>query len=188
MGVIEQSLRSARFYHDPSDTFGSHKWDTRPMQFINPLIVEPLDDGRNWKLIQPFSYAVGAPNGSTVVHCLPGELSDFASIPQVFWSFGLSPTGWYSKAAWLHDHLYKTGRIGDMVIDQKYADDVLNEAMCVLAAAWVLEHGRSKPCYPQIPHGELRSLTEREIIYWGVRVGGWATWRKYRQADITKGH
>jgi hypothetical protein len=147
--------------------------------FFAKLELEYVD-GRFWTVTAPFDYAVGAPNGSTVVRVEAGFTTDFASVPKIFWNL-LPPTGWYGKAAVIHDKLYHDGRIGALVINQKYADDVLNEAMCVLAAAWVLEHGRSKPDAPQIPHGELRSLTEREIIYRGVRLGGWAAWRAHRK-------
>jgi hypothetical protein len=153
------------------------------MKFLGPLVVMALDDGKNWELVEPFDYAVGAPDGATIVHCVPGDQSDFASIPQVFWSFGLSPTGWYEKAAFIHDKLYREGKIGEMVISRKYADDVLNEAMCVLRAAWVLEHGATKAGYPQCPRGEFRTLLERQIIYEGVRLGGWATWNGYRSKE-----
>jgi len=144
-------------------------------------------DGRNYSVLAPFDYAVGAANGSTIVHVPVGFQTDFASIPRVFWPF-IPPNGWYGKAAVLHDFLYRYGKIGDMVIDRKYADDVLNEAMCVLRAAWVLEHGATKSGYPQCPRGEFRSLLERQIIYWGVRLGGWATWNGYRSKESAAAH
>ena len=149
--------------------------------FLSPLELEYLD-GRFWKVTAPFSYAVGAPDGSTVVHVPVGFRTDFASIPRFLWSL-IPPTGFYGKAAVIHDQLYSCGKIGDMIIDQKYADDVLNEGMCVLAAAWILEHGRTQPGYPQHPHGELRTLMTREVIYTGVRIGGWPTWRSYRKKE-----
>lgn len=139
-------------------------------------------DGRNWKIAAPFDYAVGAPNGATIVHVPVGFVTDFASIPRLFWNI-LPPTGWYGAAAVVHDYCYRYGRIGALVIDRLYADDVLNEAMCVLRAAWVLEHGLSKAGYPEIPHGEFHSLLEREIIFLGVRAGGFVAWNAYRNAE-----
>ena len=35
-------------------------------------------------------------------------MTDYASIPSVLWSFGLSPHGLYSRAAVIHDYLYWT--------------------------------------------------------------------------------
>jgi hypothetical protein len=149
--------------------------------FLNPLELEYLD-GRFWKVTAPFDYAVGYPDGKTIVHVPVGFLTDFTSIPQILWSF-IPPTGFYGKAAVIHDVLYKLGNINGMKIPQKYADDVLNEAMVVLSSAWVLEHGRTEPGYPYIPRGELKTLIEREIIYRGVRLGGWVTWNRYRKLD-----
>jgi hypothetical protein len=150
--------------------------------FLTPELKLVYVDGRFWDVDTRFAYAVGAPNGKTIVEVERGFRTDFASIPRMFWSW-MPPTGWYGKIAVIHDKLYQDGKIGDMVIDQKYADDVLNEGMCVLAAQWVLEHGLSKPNAPQIPHGALRTLIERDAIYWGVRLGGRFTWNKYRKED-----
>jgi uncharacterized protein DUF1353 len=149
------------------------------VKFLDPLELEYMD-GRFWRVTQPFSYAVGSPGGKTVIEVPANFITDFASIPRVLWSL-LPPTGFYGKAAVIHDFCYLYGRIGDMEISQKYSDDVLNEAMCVLAAEWVLTHGRSTPDFPQIPRGELRTLIEREIIYRGVRLFGFFTWRRYRK-------
>lgn len=151
------------------------------MRFLEDALDLRYQDGHNWTVTAPFDYAVGAADGATVVHVPVGFVTDFASIPRMFWSI-MPPEGWYGKAAVLHDYLYRYGCIGDMVIDRKYADDVLNEAMCVLRAAWVLEHGATKSGQPQIPRGELRSLIERQIIYAGVRLGGRSTWNGYRKA------
>ena len=155
--------------------------------FLSPLSLRYLDawevqDGKFWEVQAPFSYAVGAPDGTTVVHVPAGFRTDFASTPRILWSL-IPPTGWYGKICVIHDQLYQCGKIGDMIIDQKYADDVLNEGMCVLAAAWILEHGRTQPGYPQHPHGELRTLMTREAVYCGVRIGGQFTWRRYRKQE-----
>jgi hypothetical protein len=42
---------------------------------------------------------------STVIVAPRGFVTDFASIPEAFWSFGLSAHGRYSKAAIVHDYL-----------------------------------------------------------------------------------
>jgi hypothetical protein len=149
-------------------------------KFIDPLEIEYMD-GRFWRVTVPFDYAVGAPDGTTVIHVPVGFVTDFASVPKLFWNL-IPPTGWYGKAAVLHDYLYKYGWIGKLQISRKYADDVLNEAMCVLRAKWILEHGLSKADHPELPHGELHSLAIREMIYWGVRIGGWMVWDGYRKS------
>jgi hypothetical protein len=57
----------------------------------------------------------------TVPH---GFCTDLASIPQAFWSSGLTPTGRYAYAAIVHDFLYWTQTTTQLV-----ADDILFAAM-----------------------------------------------------------
>ena len=149
--------------------------------FLTPLDLRYID-GRSWEVRAPFDYAVGSPDSDIIVRVPVGFITDFASIPKILWPL-MPPTGWYGKIAVIHDILYQRGRIDNREISRKYADDVMNEGMCILAASWVLEHGRSTPGYPQLPQGELRSLMEREAIYRGIRAGGWVTWNKYRHAE-----
>ena len=142
------------------------------MRFLDTsLLVEPLNDGIHWAVRSPFSYAVGSPTGSTVI-CVPvGFITDFASTPRFLWSI-VPPTGRYSKAVLLHDYLYATGRIGELIIDRAYADGVLAEACRVLAANEMLTYGAT--------HTELSDYLDRAILYRGVRFGGWVSWNKYR--------
>jgi len=84
-----------------------------------------------------------------------GFQTDLASIPQILWNI-LPPIGAYDAAAVLHDFLYVTGYLPE----RGQADAVLEEAMKVLGV------------------GD----TKRRLIYWGVRLGGWRIWRKYRAA------
>jgi len=150
--------------------------------FLDPLMLEYID-GRFYKVTAPFTYHVGAPEGTTVVEVPAGFITDFASIPRILWSW-IPPTGWYGKIAVIHDKLYQDGKIGDLVIPQIYADQVLNEGMVILASAWVLEHGRTEPGQPYVPRGEFKTLIEREAIYRGVRLGGRFTWNRYRAKEL----
>jgi len=63
-------------------------------------------DNRDWVLIEHLRYQIG--QTSTVIVVPRGFVTDVASIPQAFWSFGLSAHGRYSKAAIVHDYLYWT--------------------------------------------------------------------------------
>jgi hypothetical protein len=143
------------------------------MQYIGPSDPQ-YTTGRTVRLTVPLEYAVGAPDGATVIRCPAGMISDFASIPRFLWPI-LSPMGWYGKAALLHDDLYNQGKIGNMVISRAYADGVLFEAMRVLEAEKLLNYGAKQ--------SELRDWLERRAIYWGVRLGGWATWNGYRSRE-----
>jgi hypothetical protein len=71
--------------------------------FPRPPLVRLLGDGRNVQLLEPFAY--GALSRRTWI-VPPGYISNGASIPQVLWSFGISPlVGKYRDASLLHDYL-----------------------------------------------------------------------------------
>lgn len=78
-----------------------------------------------------------------------GFVTDFASIPRVFWS-ALPPDGTYTYAAILHDYLYWTQQV-----TRNDADLVLRHAMADF---------------------KVPSVTI-ETIYAGVRAGGGVAWR-----------
>ena len=50
------------------------------------LIVVPLEDGRRWRLHEGFTYR-GKLDGDILMVQVPvGFVTDFASVPKVFWS------------------------------------------------------------------------------------------------------
>ena len=151
------------------------------MKFLGPLDMTYLGPGdpgyttgRTWRVTTPFEYAVGGPNSAIVVRCPVGQVTDFASIPRFLWAW-LPPTGWYGKAAVLHDELYASGACGGQSVTRAFADGVLFEAMRVLEAEKLLDYGAKQ--------SELRDWLDRRVIYWGVRLGGWATWNAYRSKE-----
>ena len=145
--------------------------------FTTPLIVEKLNGGRYWRVVQEFTYRIGA-DGSPEHIDIPADfVTDFGSIPRPFWNM-LSPTGKPGKAYVIHDGLYQgkgiqweyslqpPGEMAPPIIisrvrqpTRKEADDILFEAMGVLG---------------------VNGVTKR-IVYWGVRVGGWAAWDQNRK-------
>ena len=66
--------------------------------------VRPFGNNKEWALTEEMIYVVGNTDARIVVP--KGFVTDFASIPQSLWSFGLSPHGQYSRAAVVHDFLY----------------------------------------------------------------------------------
>jgi hypothetical protein len=114
---------------------------------IRSPLMEPFADNRDWALVRDLVYRVGE---SVVTITVPqGFVTDFASIPQAFWSFGLSPNGTYSRAAIVHDYLYWT-----QLCTRLQADNILMIAMKE----------------SQVPKGK------RDLIYAGVRAGGDSAW------------
>lgn len=94
-------------------------------KFTTPLKVEVLDDYK-FKVIESFEYYVGNMDSDEVIIVPEGFITDFASIPRIFWSI-LPPHGRYAKAAVIHDYLYTNA-----IKNKKYADEVFKEAMKVL--------------------------------------------------------
>jgi Protein of unknown function (DUF1353) len=118
------------------------------LQPINPPALKPFADNMQWVLLEDINYHIG--DSSLVITVPKGFVTDFASIPRAFWSFGLSPNGRYSKAAIIHDYLYWT-----QGCSRKQSDNILMIAMKE----------------SQVP------ASTRSTIYDGVRVGGGGAWK-----------
>ncbi len=128
-----------------------------PSSFRTPLYLEFQDDGI-WRLTAPFEFA--SKETESIIRVPADFLTDFASVPQVFWNI-LPPTGRYGKAAVIHDWLYQTRNAGTHLCTRSEADSVLREGMDALGIDQVT----------------------RWTIYTGIRVGGWAAWHNYRKLD-----
>jgi hypothetical protein len=115
--------------------------------FTSPLVVSPINS-RDWKLMRRFTYHVGSKYSRTYIRVPRGFVTDFASVPRIFWSL-IPPWGRYGKAAVIHDYLYK-----ENIGSRKSADDIFLEAMEVLKV----------------------SVLKRIIMYWAVRIFGYFAW------------
>jgi len=71
--------------------------------FTNDLRVKVLDDGANYEVLDEFVYYRDKEN-NVKIFVGAGFITDFASIPRIFWSI-FPPFGKYTKAAVLHDRL-----------------------------------------------------------------------------------
>jgi hypothetical protein len=116
-------------------------------QPIPAPVLKPFADNRDWVLMENLIYQIG--HTSTVIVVPKGFVTDFASIPQAFWSFGLSAHGRYSKAAIVHDYLYWT-----QGCSREQADNLLMIAMKESSV----------------------DTGQRIAIYEGVRLGGGQPW------------
>lgn len=136
--------------------------------FLAPLRIEELDgDDRRWRLLEKCVYHLTEPGGAEWVCVDPDFITDFGSIPRLLWWVrGLSPFGRLRRAYVVHDQLYQVPRVqsasGKRPVTRKEADRILLEGCHVLGASWL----------------------NRRIIYRGVRLGGWVTWRRYRRAEL----
>ena len=118
-------------------------------QPIEAPILKPFADNREWVLMRDLNYRIG--DSALVITVPKGFVTDFASIPEVFWSADLSPNGRYSKAAIVHDYLYWT-----QGCTREQADNILDIAMKESNVSFVTRSG----------------------VYGGVRLGGGSAWQK----------
>jgi uncharacterized protein DUF1353 len=115
-------------------------------QPIQPVPFMPFADGNDSMVITDLTYIIGTTNFRIVVPA--GFVTDFASIPRVFWSV-LPTTGNYQLAAVVHDFLY-----WDQGCTREQADQLLRAAMI---------------------ESRVETL-KREIIFEAVRRGGEGAW------------
>ena len=126
--------------------------------FKTPLIVSPMPDGRNWRLFKSFVYHIDSKYSQGCVQVPAGFITDFASIPWLFWTF-LPYWGKYGKAAVLHDYIYQRHNYimnALYLVTRVWADTIFYEAMLV---------GGTKPW-------------KAWVMYKAVRLFGWLAWRK----------
>ena len=120
--------------------------------FTETLIVSPMSDGKTWVLRRAFKYDIGEEGSGDSVKVVPGFMTDFASIPRLFWII-LPKWGKYGNAAVVHDWIYWI-----QTRTRKEADDIMREGMEVLG----------------VPRWQ------RVFIYYAVRWFGGLAWKRNR--------
>lgn len=118
--------------------------------FLTPLVVEVMPSGRTLRLAVPFTFRWKSLG--TTIRIPAGFVTDFASIPR-FARMVIPKLGRYNKAAVVHDAIYQGVVPG---FNRYGADQAFLAGMVALGVApW-----------------------KRRLMYWAVRLGGWAAWRK----------
>jgi len=93
--------------------------------FTDLPIVSPLHNGKEWALRKNFIYEIGFLGSGDKIIVPDGFITDFASVPRIFWSI-LPSIGKYSSASILHDYLYFS-----KIKSRKESDKIFYEAMLV---------------------------------------------------------
>ena len=117
-------------------------------RFLEPLDVT-TEDGVTWTVNEPMDYEVGSVGSGERIEVPKGFLTDFGSVPQLFWNI-VPPIGRATRAYVLHDFLYTV-----QIYDRLKSDNILLEALKVLGVGWF----------------------QRWLIYRGVRMGGASHWK-----------
>lgn len=124
--------------------------------FTSDLEVQILDSTREGRvtarLLVGFGYEVGGVGSGEVIEVPAGFVTDFASVPEPFWSLE-PPLGDAAKAAVVHDLLYATRGLAGRYTRAR-CDGIFREAMGVLNVPW----------------------WKRNLLWAAVRLGGAGGW------------
>ena len=117
-------------------------------KYLSNLRLDPLADGVNWRVINPFKYQH---SDGRIFTAPAGMITDMTSTPRFIWRIIPPATGKQRKGAVIHDLLYRI-----QVTTRKEADEIYQDCMKLDGVpSW-----------------------KRRIIHIGLRVGGWVTWKK----------
>lgn len=120
------------------------------MPFTSKLVLTEAEVVNRWMLVEKLVYY-----GKTDLFIVPaGFDTDFASVPRALWSI-IPPSGLHTKAAVVHDYLYRTHKVS-----RKDADGIFRRIM------------------RENEVGGIRRWT----MYTAVRVFGWIGWNKHDKA------
>ncbi|EAA7874378.1 DUF1353 domain-containing protein [Salmonella enterica subsp. enterica serovar Weltevreden] len=86
-------------------------------RFTTPAILEMLDHFL-WRVYEPFEFYL-SDDISDIISVPAGFITDFATIPRIFWTF-MPPDGKYSKTAiihnWIYDNALRTKKEADLIL------------------------------------------------------------------------
>lgn len=132
-------------------------------RFLQPLRAEQVDDDE-WKMISDLPYV----DSYNILHtAFAGFITDFASTP---WPFRLlfKKSGWYNRAAVIHDKMYRHGR------QRRYTCDwVMLDAMLSLIV-------EDLACRKTTTLIAFWRFVESTLFFVGLRIGGWINFRRKR--------
>ena len=118
------------------------------MKFFNKIIVHPLPDGFNWITEDWVAVLIE----EKLIFIPKGFKTDFGSIARFLWAVvGAPATGKHRRGVLFHDWLY-----GSQQCTRPEAD-----LICLI-----------------IMKADGVGFIKRQMIYYGVRVGGWVAWNR----------
>jgi hypothetical protein len=158
--------------------------------FTGTLAIDQLPDGVHWKQLRDLIYYAGEEN-SLEAYLIPfGFVTDGGSIPSWAQPFVGPPMGPAAPAYDLHDWLYRTQGLTmlDMLKHPDFRHDVslLEGSLEKDDTNWTGPKGtmtRQRADYLLWEAMGCLGINrvKRWLVYYGLRVGGWAAWNKYRK-------
>lgn len=131
---------------------------------LSPLRVEHIQGTRSWLTVDWFRFRSAVLGRSISVP--PGFVTDFNSTPRVLWR--IMPPDDNPEQGVVHDFLYRRNGCTRAQADAVHREvgEVIDRLNPGSAPRW-----------------------KRDAMYWGLRLGGWVQWDKYRQTQrATKGY
>ena len=120
------------------------------MKYLSALHLAPLDNGRDWRVTQPFGFEV---EEGDEIWVSKDTITDLTSTPRILWRLAPPATGRQRKGAVIHDYLYRTQHR-----TRKKSDQIYLACMQIDKVSW----------------------WKRKMIYHGLRLFGWYVWRQKR--------
>ena len=128
---------------------------TTSKYFPEPFMFERIA-ARRYRLTREFSYQY-KPGCFILIE--PGFITDFASVPRVFWWAYPPDGGKYTKSAVIHDAIYAAELFPRDACDSLFLEAMINEG-----CGWF----------------------DRNTIYGAVRSFGWITWNGHTSESRRK--
>lgn len=101
-------------------------------RYLTELVVRHID-GKKWEVMEPFAYAKNTTSEKDdLIIVKKGYITNFASIPRLFWRLIGHPAGKHGKAAVVHDYLYSYH-----LYSKKESDKIFYQAMRVSGVSWL---------------------------------------------------
>ena len=154
-------------------------------QPITAPIVKPFNDGKEWILMKSQEYLIG--NSQWRINVPAGFVTDFASVPRLFWST-ISPVDKHGRGAIIHDFLYweqrctreQADRILVLAMKESQVNagirwQVYSAVRIGGANAWAMNANRRAQGYPRIIPSEF------------LDIPALATWPEYQRMLFARG-
>ncbi|WP_232289498.1 DUF1353 domain-containing protein [Verrucomicrobium spinosum] len=136
-------------------------------------------EGSWYRLIRPWRYVWDLPDGTRQCLVVPrGFCLDGASVPRLLWTLtGITPDGLHRAAAVAHDYLYRHAGKLPAGVHRVLSPGVGWETAGWKDAAHVWTREEADRLFARLLRECGVGKRRRRIMYLGVRLGGWMSWK-----------
>lgn len=149
------------------------------------LNLKPNSD-RMYILAEPYVYCWL--KGETLYRLIipVGFETDIASVPQIFWSLGLTPDGKQRAASVLHDFLFHCNYEFDGVCPegtyQKF--DELNQVWVNIKDEWTIR--QANLLFGRVLRESKVNFIKRRLLFLGVDFFAWTMWQHKKEKEMKR--